>query len=217
MCLTRLDSSSNYRRVMDRAASPRIEPLPATGAPEFAALFESFTRTLGFIPNSALTMQRKPKLLQAFVAMSDAVWGQDSAVDLGLKRLIAHAASRVAGCAYCMAHTASGAVHLGIDPAKLSAIDDRRTSPLFTAAECAALDLAVAASAIPNRATDEMFAELHLYWSETQIVEIVAAISWIGFVARWNSTMATPLEDKPAAIGEKYLAAGGWTPGRHRA
>ena len=26
----------------------------------------------------------------------------------------------------------------------------------------------------------------------------------------------TPLEDKPAATGEKYLSRGGWTPGKHR-
>ena len=26
----------------------------------------------------------------------------------------------------------------------------------------------------------------------------------------------TPLEDKPAATGEKYLSPGGWTPGKHR-
>jgi hypothetical protein len=41
----------------------------------------------------------------------------DSKVDRGLKRLVAHLASRTADDAYSMAHTASGALHFGIDEA----------------------------------------------------------------------------------------------------
>jgi hypothetical protein len=50
----------------------RLDPLPPEHTPELAPLFDSFRRTLGFVPNSALTMQRKPKLLQAFVALQAA-------------------------------------------------------------------------------------------------------------------------------------------------
>ena len=37
-----------------------------------------------------------------------------------------------------------------------------------------------------------------------------------GFLNRWNDTLATPLEEEPIEIGEKYLAAHGWHVGRHR-
>jgi hypothetical protein len=47
-------------------------------------------------------------------------------------------------------------------------------------------------------------------------VEIVAAIGMAGFLARWNTTMATPLEEEPAAVGDKYLGAIGWTGKAHR-
>jgi hypothetical protein len=60
-----------------------------------------------------------------------------------------------------------------------------------------------------------MFAELREHWSETQIVEIVGVISATGFVNRWNSTMATPLEDEPMEAGQLHLAKHGWSPGRH--
>ena len=56
-------------------------------------------------PNSILIMQRKPKMVRAFAQMAAAVWARDSEVDRGFKRLIAHVASRAAGCQYCMAHT----------------------------------------------------------------------------------------------------------------
>jgi alkylhydroperoxidase family enzyme len=78
-----------------------------------------------------------------------------------------------------------------------------------------ALDFAVAAAQVPNAVTDDLFAELRKHWSEEQIVEIVGVISVFGFLNRWNDTLATPLEDEPIAVGEKYLAAHGWEPGKH--
>jgi AhpD family alkylhydroperoxidase len=194
----------------------RLAPLPPERTPELGPLFDSFRRTLGFIPNSALTMQRKPKLLQAFVALQAALWEPDSKVDRGLKRLIAHVAARVAGCRYCQAHTASGALHFGVADAKLAAVWDFRTSPLFSAAERAALEWAVAASAIPNAATDAMFAELRKHWDDEQITEIMGVIAAMGFVTRWNDSLATPIEDEALALGETHLAASGWQAGKHR-
>jgi alkylhydroperoxidase family enzyme len=123
--------------------------------------------------------------------------------------------SRSAGDAYSMAHTASGALHFGVKPEKLAAIANYATSPLFSQAERAALQVAAAAGQVPNAVTDEMFVELRKHWNEPQIVEIVAAIAVTGFVNRWNPTLATPLEDEPMQVGRDHLAALGWESGRH--
>ena len=191
----------------------RLPPLPLGHSPELKDQFESFLKSLGFVPNSVLTMQRNPKLVRAFVTLQAAIWGSDSEVDRGLKRLIAHAASRSAGDAYSMAHTASGALHFGVSEEKLAAVADFAASPLFSAAEKAALAVARAAGQTPNAVTDAMFDALRKEWSEAQIVEIVAAIAATGFVNRWNATMATPLEDEPMQVGQAHLAASGWDPG----
>jgi uncharacterized peroxidase-related enzyme len=203
---------------MDQRTRPssRLAPLPAEHSPELKEQFETMKRNLGFVPNSILIMQRKPKLAKALAQLTAAVWDPDSAVDRGLKRLIAHVSSRAAGCMYCMAHTAGGALHFGIEERKLAAVWDYQTSPLFSAAERAALDLAVAASCVPNAATDAMFTELRKHWTEEQIVEIVGVIALFGFLNRWNDTLATPLEDEPVAVGEKFLAPHGWEAGKHR-
>ena len=161
-------------------------------------------------------MQRKPKMVKALVQMLTSIWEFDGKVDFGLKLLIAHVASRTAGCQYCMAHTAESARHTGVDEKKIAAVWDYQTSPLFTTAERVALDVAVAGAAVPNAATDEMFANLHRYWDDEQIVEIVGAIAMFGFLNRWNDTLAPALEDKPLATGQEYLAPRGWTPGKHR-
>ena len=203
---------------MDHRVRPaaRLQPLSAEHSPELEEQFEAMRRNLGFVPNSILIMQRKPKMAKAFAAMTASIWDPEGKVDRGLKRLIAHVSSRAAGCQYCMAHTAGGALHFGVQERKLEAIWDYQTSPLFSAAERAALDLAVAGATVPNSATDDMFIELKKHWDEEQIVEIVGVFAMFGFLNRWNDTMGKPLEDKPAATGERYLARGGWTQGKHR-
>jgi len=200
----------------DTSRSPRLDPLPPEHSPELKEEFDSFFKTLGFVPNSVLTMQRKPKLAKAFVQMQRALWDPESKVDRGLKRLVAHAASRIADDPYSMAHTASGALHFGVAADKLTAIRDYRTSDLFDPAERAALDFAMAASATPNAVSDTIFAVLHQYWTEEQIVEIAGVIAMAGFLSRWNVTMATPLEAEPQDIGERHLAPHGWSAGAHR-
>src|SRR5262249_38092551 len=159
-----------------------------------------------FIPNSLLIMQRDPKLAKGFAQLTAAIWDPSGKVDRKLKRLIAHVASRAAGCRYCMAHTAEGAAKLGVDGAKLDAVWNYQTSPLFSAAARAALDVAVAAGCVPNAVTDEMFLELRRHFADEQVIEIVGVIAVFGFLNRWNDTFATPLEDEPLAFGETHLA-----------
>jgi uncharacterized peroxidase-related enzyme len=195
--------------------APRLAPLPPEHTPELKEAFEAARKRMGFIPNSVLIMQRKPEMVRAFTQMTTAIWNPDGKVDLKLKRLLAHVASRSAGCRYCMAHTAEGAAKLGVDQQKLDAVWTYQTSPLFSAAERAALDVAVAAGGVPNAVTDEMFLELRKHWSDEQVVEIIGVIAMFGFLNRWNDTFATPLEEGPLEFGEAHLAAHGWEAGKH--
>lgn len=202
--------------MMDRNPSPRLDPLPPEHSPELKEEFDSFFKTLGFVPNSVLTMQRKPKLAKAFVQMQRALWDPESKVDRGLKRLIAHAASRIAADPYSMAHTASGALHFGVAAEKVATVAVYKSSDLFNPAERAALDFATAASMTPNAVSEETFTVLRRHWSEEQIVEIAGVVAMAGFLSRWNVSMATPLEAEPNEVGERHLAPLGWRAGAHR-
>jgi uncharacterized peroxidase-related enzyme len=194
----------------------RIEPLAIDlHQDELKPAFDQYRRSLGFVPNSVLIMQRKPKLVKALAQLAAAVWDPESLVNVGFKRLIAHMASRASGCRYCMAHTAGGALHLGVDPAKLEAIWSYASSPLYSEAERVALDFSLAAASVPNAVDDELFAKMRQHWSDDEIVEITGVISLFGFMNRWNDTMATPLEQEPQKIGEQYLGSHGWSTGKH--
>jgi uncharacterized peroxidase-related enzyme len=200
---------------VNKRPTPRLPPLPVDANPDLKEVFEAARMRMGFVPNDQLIMQRKPKILKALIALSTAINDPESKVPNNFKRLIGHVTSRSAGCQYCMAHTAEGAYKQGIDERRLHDVWNYQTSPLFTPAERAALDLAVAAGAVPNAVTDETFVELKKHWSEEQIVEIVAVISLSGFYNRWNETMATPLEDQSANFAKSHLAQHGWTVGKH--
>jgi uncharacterized peroxidase-related enzyme len=196
---------------------PRLAPLPAEHTPELKEHFQFFVGTLGFVPNSVLTMQRKPKLVKALAALNGAAMDPQGEIDLGFRRLVGHFASKAAGCQYCMAHTVLGAKNFGVSEAKLAALWDYARSPLYTEAERVALEFAAAAAQVPNAVTDELFARLRRHWSETQVVELLGVIALFGFLNRWNDTMATPLEPVAESLGEQFLARGGWTAGKHGA
>lgn len=193
----------------------RLAPLSPEATPELKESFEQYRRSLGFVPNSVLIMQRRPKVVRALAQLAAAVWDPESTVDLGFKRLVAHVASRAHGCQYCMAHTAGAARKLGVSDEKLAAVWDYRSSPLYSTAERVALDYALAAASVPNDVTDELFGELRRHWDDGQIVEISAVVALFGFMNRWNDSMATPLEEEPVEIGQRFLASHGWDGGKH--
>ena len=114
-----------------------------------------------------------------------------------------------------MAHTAGAALRLGIPADKLDRVWEFRTNAVFSEAERVALEFAMAAAAVPNDVTDELFDEMKRHWSGGQIVEIAAVVALFGFMNRWNDSMATPLEEEPIEVGEKHLAQHGWSVGKH--
>lgn len=192
-----------------------LSPLPPETSPELSEHFDIFKNILGFVPNSLLTMQRKPEIVKGFGVLTQAVMAANSEVDLGFKRLIAHFCSRAAGCQYCEAHSLIAAEIHGVSHEKVQAIWDYKTSSLYTDAERVALDYALAAGSVPNAVDDALMVEMKKHWTENQIVEILGAVCLYGFLNRWNDSMATELEDSPKAMGTEVLASGGWTGGKH--
>jgi alkylhydroperoxidase family enzyme len=160
-------------------------------------------------------MQRRPRVVAAFEALTEAIMDPAGTVDPGLKRLAAHMASRAAGCQYCQAHSLVAAGNSGVGAEKISAIWDFRTSPQFDDAERVVLEFALAAGMVPNAVTDEHLARLRDHWTDDDIVEILAAICLYAFLNRWNDSMATELEVGPRELGDRVLAVGGWTGGKH--
>ena len=195
---------------------PLVSPLSAEANPEIAEMAKFFNETLGFCPNSVLTMMRRPPIAKAFINLNMAVMENQGAVTSAFKRLIAYISSNITGCRYCQAHTIRAAERYNAEQEQLDNVWEYQTHPAFSEAERAALDLAVASSSIPNAVDESLMLRMKQYWSENDIVEIMGVIALFGYLNRWNDSMATTIE--PAAIqsGETLLAKAGWETGKHR-
>lgn len=192
-----------------------VEPLPADHDAEVAELARFFNETLGFPPNSVLTMQRQPEIAKAFIALNKAVMANAGRVTSEQKRLIGLIASQTAGCRYCQAHTARAAERYGASAQRIAEVWNYERSALFTPAEKAALAFAQAAASAPNAVDQKIGAELKRYWSDEEIVEILGVVALFGYLNRWNDSMATMIEGGARESGETHLASRGWSPGKH--
>jgi uncharacterized peroxidase-related enzyme len=198
---------------------PLVTPLATDHDDEVAQLAQFFNTTLGFPPNSVLTMMRRPAIARAFTALNRAVMENHGRVTSELKRLIAHVASTAAGCRYCEAHSIRAAQRFGpadgADPRRLEQVWTFRQSDLFTAAEKAALAFAHAAAVVPGGVTPDVANELRRHWDDGEIVEITGVVALFGYLNRWNDSMATELEAPARDDGQRWLAARGWSAGKH--
>lgn len=193
---------------------PHLPPLHRDAVPEFKTLFEHYENTRGFIPNSILTMSRRPGIARAFMQLNQAIL-YEGTVEEELKMLVSLVASQAAGCLYCQAHMANLSSIYEASGEKIAAVWEFETSDLFSDAERAALSLAMKASIIPNQAEQEDFDELAKYFDEGQIVELVASVALFGYLNRWNDSMATELEEYPSKVAQKTIGDCGWQPGKH--
>jgi uncharacterized peroxidase-related enzyme len=194
---------------------PLVQPLSPDHDLETQELAAFFNETLGFCPNSVLTMQHRPAISKAFINLNKAVMENQGRVTSALKRMIAWVSSNATGCRYCQAHAIRAAERYGAEQEQLDNIWEYKTHPAFSNAERAALDFSLAASMLPNAVDETIKTELYKYWNEGEIVEMLGVISLFGYLNRWNDSMGTTIENGAVESAEQYLAKTGWEKGKH--
>jgi len=192
-----------------------VTPLSADHDLETKELAEFFNETLGFCPNSVLTMQRRPAISKAFINLNKAVMANEGKVTSALKRMIAWVSSNATGCRYCQAHAIRAAERYGAEQEQLDNIWEYQTHSAFSEAERAALDFSLAASQVPNAVNEEIKERLYEHWDEGEIVEMLGVISLFGYLNRWNDSMGTMIEEGAVESGNKYLRKHGYEVGKH--
>jgi uncharacterized peroxidase-related enzyme len=194
---------------------PLVTPLSPNHDAETRQLAEFFNETLGFCPNSVLTMQHRPAISKAFINLNKAVMANEGRVTSALKRMIAWVSSNATGCRYCQAHAIRAAERYGAEQEQLDNIWEYRTHPAFSEAERAALDFSLQASQVPNNVDAEIKRRLYEHWNEGEIVEMLGVISLFGYLNRWNDSMGTSIEIGAVESGDQYLGKYGWNRGKH--
>ena len=185
---------------MSRLAKPDQNTLD-----QCEAVLSQAQATMCYLPNDVLSLCHWPELLPSLSGLVQTIL-QSGQVDPTLKRLIGVISSHTQGCTYCTAHAGYGANQLGVEAEKIAAVFEFETSPLFSAAERAALRVAWHGALQPSAVTDDDIAALTQHFSQPEIVEIVAVLSLYGFLNRWNSTLDTELEAPPADFAQSLSA-----------
>lgn len=223
--------------------SQRLEGLKREDLKEFEPIWQTIEKTMGgFVPNSIFIMSHNIELMNGFGMLSAGVFrGADESrpnplsamfaslknalkrlgkpkpepISRELRSLIFMAVSMSAGCRYCQAHSALIASNHGASSDKIDDLLNYEESPHFDDAERAAIAIAFAAGEVPNAARADHFTALKAHYSTEQIVDIVAAIAYMGFLNRWNDTFATALEDAPLDFASRNLEKVTWEAGKH--
>ncbi len=192
-----------------------VNPLDPNHDIETKELAQFFNETLGFCPNSVLTMQHRPAISKAFINLNKAVMANEGRVTSALKRMIAWVSSNATGCRYCQAHAIRAAERYGAEQEQLDNIWEYRSHSAFSDAERAALDFSLAASQVPNTVNADIKERLHQHWNDGEIVEMLGVISLFGYLNRWNDSMGTTIEGGAVDSANQYLGKYGWEKGKH--
>ncbi len=191
-----------------------VDPLSSDDYEAVLAELGGPPRPPGLVRNSERTMARRPELLRAFAGLARAAFATGT-VSPELKGLVAVVVSEAAGCRYCQAHRVTTAVASGVPEARLAALWSFESSDLFSEAERAALRFAQAAGVVPNAVSQQHVDDLRQHFDDGEIVELTGVVATMGFLNRWNDSLATHLEDEPLEAATRLLAGTGWSAGKH--
>lgn len=121
---------------------------------------------------------------------------KDGEIDWVTKELIILKATHRNDCQYCVVQHETLSKRLGISEEKIADIGDDRykTSPHFTDAEKALMDLTVQIGIDANRVPKELWDRLHKHFTEPQIVEAVFTITIYIAVSKFGDALGVELE-----------------------
>ena len=81
---------------------------------------------------------------------------------------------------------------LGVPEAKILALPDYATSPLYLDAERVALEYADAMTLSDREVDDELFERLRRFYADDALVELTAIIAWENASSKFNRALRVP-------------------------
>ncbi len=163
----------------------RIAPLPRSKFGPSARLSDFFVRRIaGRSIDGIGVAAHVPALLRASGGMERFFMGRRATTHRVLELVSVRTAMEV-GCSFCLDFGSYLAqANHGVTEDEIRGLSDHAGSGLFTPAEVAAFDLAVAMSATPPHVDDALWARAAEHFDERQLLEITAMVGWENSRAR---------------------------------
>jgi uncharacterized peroxidase-related enzyme len=185
---------------------PRISRLNRSEvAPELREVYDKFLRDRGNVPYFFRTLAHRPEIFRTATAHMQAVLNTGT-LPTKLKELVVVRTSQINCTAYCLASHTAISLRLGTTPEQIEALKSWRESPLFSEAEKEALHLAEAMTSDSLHYSDEEMVRLRRFYSEGEVVELMAAIGLFNYFNRFNNLLQ--MEPTQPATAEELAEAG---------
>jgi uncharacterized peroxidase-related enzyme len=189
---------------------PRISRLKrdeVTG--ESRAIYDRVLRERGNVPNMFRTMAHRPEIFETIIAHMEAVLNTGT-LPKRLKELVIVRTSQVNRTPYCLASHTAICKRLGWSDRQLEALKDAggsgESSGDFSEAETVAIHLAEAMTLDAHNYSDAEFASLRSFYSEGEVVELMAAVGLFNYFNRFNDLLE--MEPTRPASAEELEQAG---------
>lgn len=170
----------------DLPQSGRIEGVPDSGFRPLTRLTYWFSRHwFGDIAEPLTVMAHHGSILAGTNAFEMSLDHADQ-VDNPLKELAMVKAAMLVGCEFCIDFGSAEAAKLGITKDQLRALSHFEESIVFSELERLVLRYSVAMTVTPTDVPDELFDELAREFTETELVELTAAIAFENYRGRFN-------------------------------
>jgi uncharacterized peroxidase-related enzyme len=178
----------------------RDEVLPAA-----VNIYDRYLRDRGNVPNMFRTMAHRPEIFETIIAHMEAVLNTGT-LPKALKELVIVRTSQLNRTPYCLASHTTIARKLGWSETQIKALQDAAGSEEFSEREKVAIHLAEVMTLDAHGYSEADFTRLRRFYSEGEVVELMAAIGLFNYFNRFNDLLE--MEPTQPASAEELATAG---------
>ena len=190
----------------DAGKAPRISRLQRHEVSETAvAIYDRYLRDRGNVPNMFRTIAHRPEIFETIIAHMEAVLNTGT-LSKALKELVIVRTSQLNQTPYCLASHTAICRKLGWTDEQLGAMAAEIQRGGFTEREQAAIHLAEVMTLNAHAYTAKDFARLRGFYTEGEIVELMAAVGLFNYFNRFNDLLE--MEPTRPATAEELALAG---------
>jgi uncharacterized peroxidase-related enzyme len=185
---------------------PRISRLNRSEVtPELREVYDKFLRDRGNVPYFFRTLAHRPEIFKTATAHMLAVLNTGT-LPTKLKEMVVVRTSQINCTSYCLASHTAISLRLGTTPEQIEALKNWKDSPLFSEAEKVAIHLAEVMTSDSLHYSDQELADLRRFYSESEIVELMASVGLFNYFNRFNNMLQ--MEPTQPATSEELAEAG---------
>jgi uncharacterized peroxidase-related enzyme len=189
---------------------PRVSRLSRNEvSPSSREIYDRYLRDRGNVPNMFRTMVHRPEIFETIIAHMEAVLNTGT-LPKALKELVIVRTSQVNRTPYCLASHTAIARKLGWSEQQIAELTNSAGSSEFTDREKVAIHLAECMTRDAHSYSDEDFARLRKYFSEGEVIELMAAIGLFNYFNRFNDLLQ--MEPTQPASAEELTSVLAATP-----